>query len=287
MKGCIQVEIAFEQMDKSTIQLLKNQVKEENFLSFIHSLQWKQTFHFEESDVPVWFQSVVSYYEFKTEIFKLMDFFEIYYPSWFKFVKMPFEYSTDELTILFANMKKSGEKFTTNFSSFYSLCLSCNGNTFNMIQSPDCFYIPYDFLLRNSNLVTESMECFILTCVADEHPFSEMFYSLPLYQTIPKNMILQLSYHLTSKKSVHFDHFIRTHTFLLKDKSVSDIFLSKISDSVYSPFYYLHYPVNVQKEYIKKYRGLFDTKLKMVLGMDVPNTEKELFFKEICEQDAM
>jgi len=63
---------------------------------------------------------------------------------------------------------------------------------------------------------------------------------------------------------------------------LAEHFQELINGDDYSTFYYLNYPLKMQKEYINKIRG-YDSKFKLVSKMNINKAEKIKFLMEIAE----
>ena len=108
------------------------------------------------------------------------------------------------------------------------------------------------------------------------------------YQDLSDDQIKELA-KLLPKNHLSEEHkdFISRSKNIIKDNDwLADKFKDKINDNQYSTFYYLNYPLEMQKEFIRSNKhSKYYTKLDLTKKMDISKKEKLEFLQEFAEKE--
>lgn len=277
-----------------TFKVFKNLVTNDNFEQIIFYFNLKNTgidiSGMNTEKLPLWFKLLVKHYDDKVKLFSLMDLFNVNYPDFAKQIKLPYDYNEEELDLIFNNLKKmyvcNGQIYDYNIGFWYDEFYNHGINKFDIkkvFKSSSYVDIPWQLLLKNPLLVTEKYFNKIIESLKKKIEHAHYFYRIQEYQTITEEQARQMADHLPNTLWDVHKRFIENNKNILKTHPVFvEKYISNINDNHYSPFYYLNYPVDVQKDYIRKYRG-YETKLNLIKKMDISKEEKTAFLVEIAE----
>lgn len=277
-------------------EVFKGLVNENNFGSFLCHFNLKSnSINFDgmnSDDIPKWFKWLTTYYEDRDKLFLLMDLFNVKYPFVAKNIKMPYDYSEEELDIIF---DKLGKMYVTNgciFSGnmgFWHRELSYNQYDFHKLMTKATYVeIPWQLLLKNKLLLTDKYFSKITEAIRNNKSHSQYFYAISKYQDLSDDQIKELA-KLLSKKYLSEEHkdFISRSKNIIKDNVwLAEKFKEKINDNQYSAFYFLNYPLEMQKEFIRSNKhSKYYTILDLIKKMDVSKEEKLEFLQEFAEKE--
>lgn len=241
--------------------------------------------------IPAWFKMLVSYYEDKEKLFKIMDMFDIKYPIWVKDFKMPYDYNEEEIDLFFNNLSEryicNGQIFGGNMGFFWESINKHKANAKNILTKNTSFsnYVPWQLFLKNPLLVTDKYFNMIIKSLDKNISNSHYFFAIQKYQTLSEEQAKQM-YKYLPKGNLYDIHksFIENNKDIIRNNpELAEIFIDKISDNQFSTFYYLNYPLKMQKEYIKNYSNGYETKLNLIKKINISKEEKIEFIKEIVE----
>lgn len=237
--------------------------------------------------IPNWFRLICTYHKDKDITFAIFDMFNIKYPSWAKTFKLPLDYGEEELDLIFKHIGKmyvcNGEIFSNNMGFYHQYQMGYKGNINELFRHESYVEIPWNLLLQNKLLSSDKYFNKILDVIRNKRNHSEYFFAIQEYQELNESQVDQFAQLLPINNLNHYHgRFISQNKDLFKtNPNLAEKFIGKISDNRYSTFYYLNYPVEVQKEYIKKYKG-YDRKFNLIKEMDIPKDEKLTLLKEIA-----
>ncbi|PAV30289.1 hypothetical protein CIL05_07415 [Virgibacillus profundi] len=275
-------------------------VNKDNFEDFLDSLNLEGTGividGMDSGKIPVWFQAVVKYYDHKELVISLMNLFNIDYPNWAANFKLPYDYNEEELDLFFRNISyasvTNGADFQHNTGFFYEKLKRNNGDVKLLLTKSDYFNIPWNLLLQNKLLVTGEYFNKILNELKENsmgYMNSFNFFYIQKYQELSSYQVSQMLDLLPEKRLMDCHRaFINQNVDIFKIKpELVNRFLNKISDNQFSTFYYLNYPVEIQKDYVKDYteRYGYRDKFEMVKKMDISKEDKIKLLSEIAEME--
>ncbi len=278
-----------------TFEMFKGLVNEDNFGKFLcHFDLEKDSIDFNGMDgenIPNWFKWLLIYYKSKEKLFRLMDLFNIKYPSIAKQIKIPYDYNEKELDIIFKKLHKmyvcNGCIFNGNIG-FWNRELRYNQYDFyKLFEKASYVEIPWQLFLRNPLLLSEKYFDEILDAIKTKKSHSNYFYRLPEYQELSEEQFNKMA-ELLPKDTLFDDHkrFIELDKNIIKrNKSISEKFKDKINDNRFSTFYYLNYPVEMQKEYIRNYNKSYYAKIDLIKKMNITKEEKIEFLQEFVKEE--
>lgn len=247
----------------------------------------------DSEEIPQWFKLLFVYYDDREKLFSLMDLFDIKYSTWAKEYKMPYEYTQEELEI-FIDPKYdryicNGEIFKNNIGFFWSNIELNKGNTYKILTNKSFFsdYIPWQLVLSNPLWSGDKLFNKILEAIREKQSNSQYFFTIQNYQNLSKEQVLELA-KLLPKDRLYNEHkkFIENNKNIIKDNAwLAEKFKDVINDDQYSTFYYLNYPLEMQKEFIRKYSKSYYSKLDLIKRMNITKEEKLEFLQEFAEQE--
>jgi hypothetical protein len=242
--------------------------------------------------IPNWFRWLFHYYEDREKLFVLMDLFNIIYPSWAKEYKMPYDYSEEELEI-FINPKYdrhicNGEIFRNNIGFFWKNINCNNGDTYKILINTKSFtdYIPWQLILSNSLWATDKLFGKILNAIKKNQPYSYYYFAIQDYIKISEGQAGEMAKLLPKGQwyDVH-KKFVENNKNIIKENQfLANMFKDKICDNQYSTFHYLKFPIEIQKEFVRGYKGYY-SKIELIKKMDISKEDKIKFAMEFTKQE--
>lgn len=275
------------------LNMFKSQINDKNIESIISFLNLEKVeisfsgMHSEE--IPVWFKLVAKYYPDRDKIFSLLDLFEIKYPDWAKSFKMPFDYGEEELDLIFSKLGKmyvcNGCIFSENMGFFYTY-FSRYKNITTLFERESSVGIPWNLLLQNKLLVTNKYFNKIVDALKSKQSHSEYLYKIQDYQELLPEQAERLFEFLPMKNlyDIHKRFIELNKDIIMKKPELANEYKDKMSDNQYSSFYYLNFPKEMQKEFIRRYKVNYKSKFDLVKNMNISKQEKLDFLREINEQ---
>jgi|GEM_PF-4649807 len=278
-----------------SFSVFKSQINDkniENVVSFLNLNEVKIDFNGMDSErIPSWFKLIAKYYPDRDKIFSLLDLFEIKYPDWAKSFKMPFDYGEKELDLIFLKLGRmyvcNGCIFDGNMGFFYT-----NYSRYKdiniLFDKESSVGIPWNLFLQNKLLTTEKYFDKIIQAFKDKERHSVYFYKIQDYQELVPEQAERL-FDFLPMNNLYDIHkmFIELNTDIIKKKpELANTYKDKMSDNQYSSFYYLNFPVEMQKDFIRNYRGMgrYESKFDLIKKMNISKEDKLVFLQEINEQ---
>lgn len=239
-------------------------------------------------EIPTWFKLLCTYYDDKERLFSILDVFDIEYPYWAKTFKMPYDYNEDELDLIFDNLGKmyvcNGQIFNGNMGFFWQYQRKFKGNLKELFSKESYVEIPWNLFLQNPLLITDKYFKRITSGIIKNTSRSEYFYMIQNYQELLYEQSNELASILPDRMLEYHKAFIEKNQNLLQQRTdLAAKFINNITDNKFSTFYYLKYPIEAQKNYIKSYKGHYDSKFKLVQYMSIPKTEKIALLMEVAD----
>lgn len=241
-------------------------------------------------EIPDWFKYVFHYYEDKDKLFNIMDLFNIKYPEWAKNYKMPYDYTEDELMIFidpsYSRTVCNGCYFEDNIGFFWENIQYCHADTNKILTNKRSFtdYIPWQLVLSNPLWSTDILFNKILEAIYADRYTSWNFFTIQKYTKISNDQILELLKLIPTHNlyGVHKE-FLKMNENIIRGNSIfADKFKDEICDNSYSIYYYLNYPIEDQKNYIKTKLD-FDEQMTLINKMEITKEEKHKFAVELLE----
>ena len=225
---------------------------------------------FEEStyDCPIWLGAVVNFYSHKDIVVRLLKVLGIYVPNNIEQFRLPQDWRTDELDIVFDTMGKhivcNNELFGNNLrfwepfalDSVYDVCHNCTYSE-----------IPWQFLLRNPNLLDVKYLSKIGTMAFDVPYVSgwRTLFNIEHYQDLTEEHIKIIidninPFHVIKSESRYTTvyNFLLSHLEHVTTKSLLDSIYTAYSDSY--DFKYKNCLIKMPYEYsvkwMKEYKDL-------------------------------
>jgi hypothetical protein len=275
--------------------VFKSQINDkniENVCSFLNLEKINIDFSGMHSDqIPAWFRLVAKHYPDRDKVFSLLDLFEINYPDWAKTFKMPFDYGEEELDLIFSKIGRmyvcNSCIFSDNMGFFYTY-YSRHKNLNTLFERESSVEIPWNLFLQNKLLATEKYFARIIESLKRKESRSDYFYKIQDYQELSPEQAERMFDFLPMNNlyDIH-KRFIELNNDIVKKKpELAIIYKDKMSDNQYSSFYYLNFPIEMQKDFIRNYRGMgrYESKFDLVKKMNISKKEKLAFLQEINEQ---
>jgi hypothetical protein len=244
----------------------------------------------DSEEIPSRFKLLFTYYEDKEKLFSIMNLFNFEYPVWAKNYKMPYDYNEEELG-LFIDQKYdryicNGEIFDNNIGFFWRNVNINKGDTYKILTNKQSFsdYIPWQLVLSNPLWTEEKLFNKILNALKKKQRDSNYYFAIQNYQVISEDQAKEMAKYLPKDKlfKIH-KTFINNNKNIIKNNEwLAEQFKHAISDNNYSTFYYLNYPLQIQKEFIMKYKG-YESKFILVNKMMIDKKDKIKFLMEIAE----
>ena len=276
------------------LNTLKTLVTDVNISNILFNFNLKRNKHIidgmHSEEIPTWFKLLFNYYEDRDRLFSIMDLFDFKYLTWAKEFKMPYDYNKEELK-LFIDSKydryiTNGEIFSENTGFFWETIRVNKGNTHEILTNRKAFsdYIPWQLVLSNPLWLEEDMFSIILKALKNKQPYSYYYYAIQNYLTISNDQIKALA-DLLPTNNLYDIHkkFIECNINIIRENEwLAERYQDVINDNQFSTFYYLNYPLAMQKVFIKKYKG-YDSKFKLVSKMEINKEEKIKLLMEIAK----
>ena len=273
--------------------VFKSQINDkniENVVSFLNLKSIVVDFNGMDSErIPSWFKLITKYYPDRDKVFSLMDLFEIKYPDWAKSFKMPFDYGEEELDLIFSNIGQmyvcNSCIFDGNMGFFYGY-YSRHKSLAVLFEKESYVEIPWNLFLQNKLLATEKYFTKIIKSLKRKESRSEYFFKIQDYQEISPEQAEKMFEFLPMNNlyDIH-KRFIELNRDIIKKKpELAITYKDKMNDNKYSSFYYLNFPVEMQKDFVRKWRVRYESKFDLVKNMDMSKQEKLDFLREINEQ---
>jgi hypothetical protein len=240
--------------------------------------------------VPIWFKCLYAHYEDREKLFNLFDLFGIKYPFWAKSFKMPQDYSEKELHMFIDHIDRryvcNGCCFDGNTGFYWRTVNANNGNNYEILNNKQNADIPWQLVLSNSLWTKEELFDKILRCLRLGHSNSSYFFNIQKYTEISdeqaSEMIQQLP--LFNVYDIHKEFIKRNMKLIKGNPDFAEKYKKNINDNHYSVFYFLNYPIEYQKEFIRNHKG-YEPKFNLIKNMEIPNEEKIKFSMEFLGED--
>lgn len=286
------VEKDYEKLKELNIVL--DTFNKDNVEGLFELLNLKTTKHidFDGMDtekIPLWFKMLTLYYPDKEKVLSILDIFDEKYPKWAKTFKLPFDYNEDELDKILNNLGKmyvtNGKHFSSNMGFFYSDIRISEGNIIKRLSRVSYVAMPWNLFLQNPLLTTEKYMNKIEELLSNKgyDSIENNFYAIQKYQDINPEFVdilaRNISHHRYSDTKKQFLN--KNKDILKKYPKMAEKFKSRMREYNFSEFYYLNFPVNMQKEFLKDLDGNPDEKLKLILKMEATKEEKVELIKKI------
>lgn len=286
-----QLRQLYKQMDE--FNTFKGLINKDNIEEVISRLQLNYidiNFNGMDSErIPVWFKLVCTYYNDKEKLFTLMDMFNIEYPHWAKSFKMPFDYNEEYLDLVFEHLGKmyvcNGEIFNNNMGFFFQYQNKYSGDLNSLFNSESYVEIPWNLLLQSPLLTTEKYFDKIIDALKNKRSHSEYFFKIQDYQELTDEQVNRMVEYLPIKNFYDYHRdFINHNKDIFKHRpDLAETFKDKISDNHYSTFYFLNYPIEMQKEFVKDHSDRYNSYgFDLVKKMDIPEEEKLELLNQIA-----
>jgi hypothetical protein len=230
--------------------------------------------------IPVWFKLLCTYYDDKETLFTIMDMFNIEYPYWAKQFKMPYDYNEAELDLIFEHLFKmyvcNSEIFSRNMGFFYTYQSKHKGDIKSLFRE-SYVEIPWNLLLQNPLLTTEKYFNKIIESLEKKRSRSEYFYMIQDYQDLTDEQVDRMAEYLPTDKLYDYHRFFldKNGRILKKRIDLAKKYKSKMTDYERSVFYYLNFPIEMQKEFVLNESDRFNGYgINLVRQMEIPIEEK-------------
>jgi hypothetical protein len=240
-------------------------------------------------EIPLWFKLLVAYYEDKENLFILMDLFDIQYPDVAKNIKMPYDYNEKELDLIFKYMGKmyvcNGCIYDDNIGFWYREFRSANFNLEELFKKSSYVEIPWQLLLKNKLLSTDKYFEKILNSLKKKESHAHYFFTIQTYQPISIEQSSQMAKYLPKSNlyDVHKEFINNNKDIIKNNQDLAEFFIDNINDNQYSTFYYLNYPLEIQKDFIRKYKNTYYKQLDLIKRMSISKEEKLEFLNELAK----
>lgn len=197
---------------------------------------------FEEStyDCPIWLGAVVNFYSHRDIVVRLLKVLDIYVPNNIEKFRLPQDWTTEELDIVFATMGNhivcNGCTYADNLRFWkahalydvYEICYNCK--TYSEI--------PWQFLLRNPNLLNKKYLKKIGKMAHEEPHVSGWRYLFKIedYQELTENQIKiiidSINPYVTIERNKfkYVNEFLLEHIGLITNTSILDQLYEKYKD---------------------------------------------------------
>ena len=233
--------------------------------------------------IPAWFALLFEYYEDRDNLFQIYDLFNVEYPLWAKKYKMPYEYNKEELKLFIDNIHDryitNGEMLKCNIGFFWENVKSNQGDTFSILTSKIAFNrsIPWQLILMNPLWKSDDLFEEIINAIKEKKSNAHYYFAIQSYQEISEEQINEMAKYLP-KSDFYSTHktFIENNKNIIKENQfIAEHFKDNINDNKYSSFYYLNYPIDMQKQFVKNYnkRGFYN-QLDLIKNMDISKEDK-------------
>ncbi len=275
-------------------ETLQSKINKENISELIKHLNLESiSISFDgmhENEIPQWFKLIVKYYPDKDKIFTLFDLFDIEYPQWAKSYKLPFDYSEDELNMIFSKLYKmyvcNGCIYDHNMGFHYTYISRYKGNLQRLFEEESCVEIPWNLLLLNPLLIQDEYFKLIVESIAKKESHSEYFFKIQDYQQISDKQAKELFNYLPKKKLFEVHRaFVKNNASLISTNSdLAEEFKDQMTDNQYGDFYYLNFPFEYQKEFILKSNFRTDSKIEMINKLNINKEDKMKLVVELTSK---
>ena len=171
-------------------------------------------------ECPIWLGACTQFYSHRTEVVEILKALEIYIPENIDNFRLPHEWTTEELDIVFDTMNKhyvcNGCIYEDNLrfwkpnalSDVYSVCYNSGSYT----------EIPWQFLLRNPNLLNEKYLKKIGKMAFEEYNGHwSYFFKIQQYQELTPEQIKLIITNMNEYHTFDTKHFQKATEFLLKN----------------------------------------------------------------------
>jgi hypothetical protein len=242
-------------------------------------------------NIPSWFKFLFTYYEDKEKLFSIMDLFNFKYPNWAKNYKMPYEYNEEELE-LFIDPKYdryicNGEIFNNNIGFFWENIQYNQGDTYKILTTKQSFSddIPWQLVLSNPLWKEEKLFNKILNVLNKKQKDSHYYYAIQNYQTISEDQAKEMAKYLPKDKlyDIHKTFISNNKNIIKNNEWLAEHFKGLISNNQFSTFYYLNYPLQMQKDFIINCNKSYPSKFDLVNKMIINKEDKIKFLMEVAE----
>ena len=225
---------------KSRLDNIQEKAVRPEFVYNLLKLLFKPDFEENTYDCPIWLGAVVNFYSHKDIVVRLLKVLDIYVPDNIEKFRLPQDWTTEELDIVFNTMRKhivcNGCTYADNLRFWKTYALD---DVYNV-----CYYcisyseIPWQFLLRNPNLLNKKYLKKIGK-MAYEEPYVSgwrYLFAIDKYQELTdeqlKTIIKEIdapSANISKENSV--SEFLLRHLDLIEDSILIDKLYKKYWDS--------------------------------------------------------
>ena len=233
--------------------VLKN-LNKDNISQFI-GIVYKPDFNESSgmNEVPIWFLLEVNYYSNRTKILDLLETIGIEIPNEARKLRLPFDWSKEELDTFFDymcnNVNCNGETFE------YNLCFWYGEKWENPIANCKCHYseIPWQFILRHP-LLNSTEYCLRMAKEINDGYNGLNFLAILNYQTLDdENLKLLIdNIKVNNKTSEQVISFLLKHIELVTGKEALNQIYSHLENKWQAQKYLYKMPKEYLKRYIKK-----------------------------------
>jgi hypothetical protein len=244
-------------------------------------------------DAPQWFSLFVQYYPDRKRLLSLFDFFQYTYPDWANDLRFPVDYTKEEVLYFIKDIQNryitNSEIFSENMGFYWSAIKQSKGEPMKIMKENDTFSkaIPWQLFLENKYLTEDDVFEKLLETIRTRKDNSNYFFAIQKYQEISQEQVEKL-FSVLPKGQMYENHkkFIESNKNVIKDHpEIAIKFESDMCNSAYSTFHYLNYPIEMQKNFIKKLDEKIEKKLPLVKSMNLSKAEKIAFIEELIKWD--
>lgn len=208
----------------------------------------------DSNKIPMWFEILSRYFDYKEEILNLFNIFNIEYPEWAKDIILPSHYNKEQLKLCLEKSHKmyvcNGQIYDGNMGFYYTYHRKHNFNLENVFKYESYVEIPFQLLLKNKLLI-EDNELFnlLLDKIYNEASHISYFMKIVEYQDVPIDKVLKL---LAPNKngSVNYKLIVKKYPEILKDERIGNSLKHGISEYNGSELYLLKFNKDIQKQYL-------------------------------------
>lgn len=240
-------------------------------------------------DIPKWFKRLFHYYEDREKLFGLMDLVNIKYPAWAKNYKMPYDYSEEELEIFVDHISDhyvcNGCIFDSNVGFFWESLKPCRGDTHKILTKGTYTEIPWQLVLSNPLWSNENLFSKVIDCVKANKSNSDYFFTIQKYTKISDEQANEM-FKILPMNNLWDVHkiFMENNIHLVKGTPIfTEKFGHKICGDFYSTYYYLNYPLEIQKDFIRNHSD-FNLQRVLISRMKISKEDKMIFATELLEK---
>ncbi|WP_165571668.1 hypothetical protein, partial [Cytobacillus praedii] len=211
--------------------------------------------------------------------------------TWAKTFKLPIDYGEKELDLIFDRLGKmyvcNNEIFSNNMGFYWQYQSRFKGNLNELFNRESYVEIPWNLLLQNPLLTTEKYFNKIIDALSSKQSHSEYFFMIQNYQELNEDQINKMAEYLPTKNFYSYHNFfIEKNKVIFKQREdLAKLFKHKMTDYERSPFYYLNYPLEMQRDFVL---GNSDRDneygFELVEKLNISNKEKLNLLNEVAKR---